>query len=260
MMFRSIPNACTALWSLIPPDFHCSFHSRRRTAGQEWQASGFADPPSGRRRKSDHLDADSDVPRPPNSSRKSASGDVAPAESGTDGEEMRVEDADVSHGGMGMPLGKSSEISTAHEVGSGIDCSLPTGAASSWTSLTLVCPSDASPMAAGDALSPIDNVLSRDASGAAGQLEMSPQSFALSHQRTEAPPAVGDSGHTPSALQDAIVPAFANVAPCASGVSADAAIISGAAAACEEERGGAGDSGDSDEAVLVSTAAVVGTQ
>jgi len=258
-MFRSIPNACAALWSLIPPDFHCSFHSRRRTAGQEWQASGFADPPSGRRRKSDHLDADSDVPRPPNSSRKSASGDVAPAESGTDGEEMRVEDADVSYGGMGMPLGESSEISTAHKVGSGIDCSLPTGAASSRASLTLVCPSDASPMAAGDALSPIDNVLSRDASGAAGQLEMSPQSFALSHQRTEAsPPAVGGSGHPPRSLLDAIVPpAFANVAPCAYGVSADAAIISGAAAACEEELGGAG---NSDEAVLVSTAAVVGTQ
>ncbi len=165
------------------------------------------------------------------------SGELAP-DSTTAGEEFHVGHADVSGSASGIPLGDSSGVLTANNGSSRVDYSLASDTVSLRSTLSVLCPSDASPLAVGDALSPIDNVPSCDAAGAAAQLEMSAQSLVLPHQGTDASLPGGGSAHCPnSSLSSAIAPLDTTIADVLTDSNS-----SWAARAADDQRGSAADS------------------
>ncbi len=168
----------------------------RRRIGQEWKASSFADPPSGRRRK-----ADSDAVGPKKGSKRPAAGDEISDEThhdlgddGAAGDDVLLESEATQHsvrevGVLGDPAAAAAALhadtsSLSLQTGSFApnfpDISLVSDAALLTSTTLPVCLNDASLVAAGEPLSPIDNVFSCDPVATSASLDASgcpPQQF-----------------------------------------------------------------------------------
>jgi hypothetical protein len=151
----------------------------RRRAGQEWQQSGFGDPPGTRRRRSSGTDGlkyssckrraeDEDCDSPADDANPD---DCAVKQTETEVMEQRVEEAIVLLEWSTDPVASSSDPSIINP-GNGLQSVNFTSDQSLLSSTNVTTP-------AWDALSPIDNVSSLDGSGTAAQLEASSQALNL---------------------------------------------------------------------------------